>query len=71
MRTNFNMYIYGSNIFIQAKDLTLGGTLEIKTSSSSKYIRTTGVSTNLSLNSKDDLPAVLPGCCCWIYYWYW
>ena len=60
MRTNFNLYIYGSNIFIQAKDLTLGGTLEIKTSSSSKYIRTTGVSTNLSLNSKDDLPAVLP-----------
>ena len=60
MRTNFNLYIYGSNIFIQAKDLTLGGTLEIKTSSSSTYIRTTGVSTNLSLNSKDDLPAVLP-----------
>ena len=60
MRTNFNLYIYGSNIFIQAKDLTLGGTLEIKTSSSSKYIRTTGVSTNLSVNSKDDLPAVLP-----------
>ena len=60
MRTNFNLYIYGSNIFIQAKDLTLGGTLEIKTSSSSKYIRTTGVSTNLSLNSKDDLPSVLP-----------
>ena len=60
MRTYFNLYIYGSNIFIQAKDLTLGGTLEIKTSSSSKYIRTTGVSTNLSLNSKDDLPAVLP-----------
>lgn len=60
MRTNFNLYIYGSNIFIQAKDLTLGGTLEIKTSSSSTYIRTTGVSTNLSVNSKDDLPAVLP-----------
>ena len=60
MSTNFNLYIYGSNIFIQAKDLTLGGTLEIKTSSSSKYIRTTGVSTNLSVNSKDDLPAVLP-----------
>ena len=60
MSTNFNLYIYGSNIFIQAKDLTLGGTLEIKTSSSSTYIRTTGVSTNLSLNSKDDLPAVLP-----------
>ena len=60
MRTNFNLYIYGSTIFIQAKDLTLGGTLEIKTSSSSKYIRTTGVSTNLSVNSKDDLPAVLP-----------
>ena len=60
MRTNFNLYIYGSNIFIQAKDLTLGGTLEIKTSSSSKYIRTTGVSTNLSVTSKDDLPAVLP-----------
>ena len=60
MRTNFNLYIYGSNIFIQAKDLTLGGTLEIKTFSSSKYIRTTGVSTNLSLNSKDDLPSVLP-----------
>ena len=60
MRTNFNLYIYGSNIFIQAKDLTLGGTLEIKTSSSSTYIRTTGVNTNLSLNSKDDLPAVLP-----------
>ena len=60
MSTNFNLYIYGSNIFIQAKDLTLGGTLEIKTSSSSKYIRTTGVSTNLSINSKDDLPAVLP-----------
>lgn len=60
MRTNFNLYIYGSNIFIQAKDLTLGGTLEIKTSSSSTYIRTTGVSTNLSLNSKDDLPSVLP-----------
>lgn len=60
MRTNFNLYIYGSNIFIQAKDLTLGGTLEIKTSNSSKYIRTTGVSTNLSVNSKDDLPAVLP-----------
>ena len=60
MRTNFNLYIYGSNIFIQAKNLTLGGTLEIKTSSSSKYIRTTGVSTNLSLNSKDDLPSVLP-----------
>ena len=60
MRRNFNLYIYGSNIFIQAKDLTLGGTLEIKTSNSSKYIRTTGVSTNLSLNSKDDLPAVLP-----------
>ena len=60
MRKNFNLYIYGSNIFIQAKDLTLGGTLEIKTSSSSKYIRTTGVSTNLSLNSKDDLPSVLP-----------
>ncbi len=60
MSKNFNLYIYGSNIFIQAKDLTLGGTLEIKTSSSSKYIRTTGVSTNLSVNSKDDLPAVLP-----------
>lgn len=60
MRTNFNLHIYGSNIFIQAKDLTLGGTLEIKTSSSSKYIRTTGVSTNLSVNSKDDLPSVLP-----------
>ena len=60
MRTNFNLYIYGSNIFIQAKDLTLGGTLEIKTSSPSTYIRTTGVSTNLSVNSKDDLPAVLP-----------
>ena len=60
MRTNFNIHIYGSNIFIQAKDLTLGGTLELKTSSSGKYIRTTGVSTNLSLNSKDDLPAVLP-----------
>lgn len=60
MSKHFNLYIYGSNIFIQAKDLTLGGTLEIKTSSSSKYIRTTGVSTNLSLNSKDDLPAVLP-----------
>lgn len=60
MRTNFNLYIYGSNIFIQAKDLTLGGTLEIKTSNSSKYIRTTGVSTNLSINSKDDLPSVLP-----------
>ena len=60
MRTNFNLYIYGSSIFIQAKDLTLGGTLEIKTSSSSKYIRTTGVSTNLSVNSKDDLPSVLP-----------
>ena len=60
MRKHFNLYIYGSNIFIQAKDLTLGGTLEIKTSSSSKYIRTTGVSTNLSLNSKDDFPAVLP-----------
>ena len=60
MSTNFNLYIYGSNIFIQAKDLTLGGTLEIKTSSSSTYIRTTGVSTNLSVNSKDDLPAVLP-----------
>lgn len=60
MRTNFNLYIYGSNIFIQAKDLTLGGTLEIKTSSSSKYIRTTGVSTNLSVNSKDELPSVLP-----------
>ncbi len=60
MRNNFNLYIYGSNIFIQAKDLTLGGTLEIKTSSSSQYIRTTGVSTNLSVNSKDDLPAVLP-----------
>ena len=60
MRTNFNLYIYGSNIFIQAKDLTLGGTLEIKTSNPSTYIRTTGVSTNLSLNSKDDLPASLP-----------
>ena len=60
MRTNFNLYIYGSNIFIQAKDLTLGGTLEIKTSSSSTYIRTTGVSTNLSVNSIDDLPTVLP-----------
>ena len=60
MSKNFNLYIYGSNIFIQAKDLTLGGTLEIKTSSSSKYIRTTGVSTNLSINSKDDLPSVLP-----------
>ena len=60
MRTNFNLYIYGSNIFIQAKDLTLGGTLEIKTSSSSNYIRTTGVSTNLNISSKDDLPAVLP-----------
>ena len=60
MSKNFNLYIYGSNIFIQAKDLTLGGTLEIKTSSSSKYIRTTGVSTNLSVNSKDDLPSVLP-----------
>ena len=60
MRTNFNLYIYGSNIFIQAKDLTLGGTLEIKTSSPSNYIRTTGVSTNLGLNSKDDLPSVLP-----------
>ena len=60
MSKNFNLYIYGSNIFIQAKDLTLGGTLEIKTSSSSTYIRTTGVSTNLSLNSKDDLPSVLP-----------
>lgn len=60
MRTNFNLYIYGSNIFIQAKDLTLGGILEIKTSSSIKHIRTTGVSTNLSVNSKDDLPSVLP-----------
>ena len=60
MSKNFNLYIYGSNIFIQAKDLTIGGTLEIKTSSPSKYIRTTGVSTNLSLNSKDDLPSVLP-----------
>ena len=60
MRTHFNLYIYGSNIFIQAKDLTLGGTLEIKTSSSSKYIRTTGVSTSLSVNSTDDLPNVLP-----------
>ena len=60
MRTNFNMYIYGSNIFIRAKDLTLGGTLEIKTSSPSAYIRTTGVSTNLSVNSTDDLPSVLP-----------